>query len=262
MPRVERFFAGRFGRSIPISAFGQSPAHDRIGFDHRNAVDVALHPDSQEGQALMGYLQGAEHSASWLRQASPRVGHRSPHPHRPAVPENHRAALRESGMLATIPLPSIGGTRGRRRLDPHDPSESSWSVDDDPGLRSRSALILEDEYEVLDVPDGAQALDIVRSCQVDLVLLDIRLPGMDGLEVLERIKALDEQLDVILITAVKTSAPRSSAMKLGALDYLTKPFDEEEVLDRHPPRARKARARARGWCSSAPSWRSARISTR
>jgi DNA-binding NtrC family response regulator len=103
-------------------------------------------------------------------------------------------------------------------------------VDDDPGLRDSFRLILEDEYEVLDVPDGAQALDIVRSCQVDLVLLDIRLPGMDGLEVLERIKALDEQLDVILITAVKTVRTAVSAMKLGALDYLTKPFDEEEVL--------------------------------
>jgi two-component system response regulator AtoC len=103
-------------------------------------------------------------------------------------------------------------------------------VDDDPGLRESFRLILEDEFEVLDVPDGQQALDIVRSCQVDLVLLDIRLPGMDGLEVLERIKGLDEQLDVILITAVKTVRTAVSAMKLGAFDYLTKPFDEDEVL--------------------------------
>jgi DNA-binding NtrC family response regulator len=103
-------------------------------------------------------------------------------------------------------------------------------VDDDPGLRESFRLILEDEFEVLDVPDGHQALDIVRSCQVDLVLLDIRLPGMDGLEVLERIKGLDEQLDVILVTAVKTVRTAVSAMKLGALDYLTKPFDEDEVL--------------------------------
>ena len=86
-------------------------------------------------------------------------------------------------------------------------------VDDDPGLRESFRLILEDEFEVLDVPDGQQALDIVRSCQVDLVLLDIRLPGMDGLEVLERIKGIDEQLDVILITAVKTVRTAVSAMK-------------------------------------------------
>ena len=53
-------------------------------------------------------------------------------------------------------------------------------VDDDSGLRESLRVILEDEYEVLDVPNGLQALDIVRSCQVDLVLLDVRLPGMDG----------------------------------------------------------------------------------
>src|SRR4030095_8601605 len=46
LPRVERFFGNRFGRSLPVSALGQSAVHDRIGFDHRNAVDVAVHPDS------------------------------------------------------------------------------------------------------------------------------------------------------------------------------------------------------------------------
>ncbi|HEV8440801.1 MAG TPA: sigma-54 dependent transcriptional regulator [Methylomirabilota bacterium] len=102
-------------------------------------------------------------------------------------------------------------------------------VDDDPGLRDSFRVILEDDYEVLDVPDGLEALEIVRSCQVDLVLLDIRLPGMDGIEVLERIKTLDEQVEVILVTAVKTLRTAVSAMKLGAFDYLTKPFDEEEV---------------------------------
>ena len=71
LPRVERFFAGRFGRPMPISAFGQSPAHDRIGFDHRNAVDVAVHPDSSEGQALMGYLQTQNIPFVAVRQAVP-----------------------------------------------------------------------------------------------------------------------------------------------------------------------------------------------
>ena len=103
-------------------------------------------------------------------------------------------------------------------------------VDDDPGLRESFRLILEDDYEVLDAPDGAQALDIVRGSQVDLVLLDIRLPGMDGVEVLERIKALDEQVEVILVTAVKTVKTAVAAMKLGAFDYVTKPFEEDELL--------------------------------
>jgi DNA-binding NtrC family response regulator len=103
-------------------------------------------------------------------------------------------------------------------------------VDDDPGVRESFRLILEDHYDVTDVPDGPTALDVVRASAVDLVLLDIRLPGMDGIEVLERIKTLDEGIEVILVTAVKTVRTAVAAMKLGAFDYLTKPFDEDDLL--------------------------------
>ncbi len=103
-------------------------------------------------------------------------------------------------------------------------------VDDDPGVRESFRLTLEDHYEVIDVPDGPRALDAVRRAQVDLLLLDIRLPEMDGIEVLERIKAIDDGIEVILVTAVKTVRTAVEAMKLGAFDYLTKPFDEDELL--------------------------------
>src|SRR6266403_2337451 len=103
-------------------------------------------------------------------------------------------------------------------------------VDDDPGVRESFRLILEDHYDVVDAPDGLGALETVRASAVDLVLLDIRLPGMDGIEVLERIKALDEGIEVILVTAVKTVRTAVAAMKLGAFDYLTKPFEEDELL--------------------------------
>jgi two-component system response regulator AtoC len=103
-------------------------------------------------------------------------------------------------------------------------------VDDDPGVRESFRLILEDHYDVVDVPDGPSALDVVRTSPMDLVLLDIRLPGMDGIEVLERIKALDDRAEVILVTAVKTVRTAVAAMKLGAFDYLTKPFEEDELL--------------------------------
>jgi DNA-binding NtrC family response regulator len=103
-------------------------------------------------------------------------------------------------------------------------------VDDDAGLRESFHLILEDEYDVIDVADGRQALEVVRASQIDVVLLDIRLPEMDGIEVLERIKQIDEQVEIILVTAVKTVRTAVGAMKLGAFDYVTKPFDEEELL--------------------------------
>jgi len=57
--KVESYFSKTFGRALPISAFGQTPTHDRLRFDHRNAIDVALHPDSVEGQSLLAYLRRA-----------------------------------------------------------------------------------------------------------------------------------------------------------------------------------------------------------
>ena len=115
-------------------------------------------------------------------------------------------------------------------------------VDDDPGVRESFRLILEDHYDVIDVPDGPSALEAVRAAPVDLVLLDIRLPGMDGIEVLERIKAIDDRVEVILVTAVKTVRTAVAAMKLGAFDYLTKPFEEDELL-----RCRAARSNGARW---------------
>jgi two-component system response regulator AtoC len=88
-------------------------------------------------------------------------------------------------------------------------------VDDDPGIREAFRLVLEEEYELIEAPDGPRAIERVQSSPVDLVLLDVRLPGMDGIEVLERIKAIDEHVEVVLVTAVQT---------------VTKPFDEDEIL--------------------------------
>ena len=103
-------------------------------------------------------------------------------------------------------------------------------VDDDPGVRASFQLVLDQDYEVVEAAAGRQALELLAGRQVDLVLLDIRLPEMDGIEVLERIKALDEGIEVILVTAVRTVRTAVAAMKLGAFDYLTKPFEDEELL--------------------------------
>jgi len=57
--KIEKFFLNTFGRALPISALGQTATHERLRFDHRNAMDVALHPDSKEGQSLLNYLRQA-----------------------------------------------------------------------------------------------------------------------------------------------------------------------------------------------------------
>jgi len=66
-PKLQQLFAARFGRALPISAFGQTPLHDRMGLDHRNALDVAVHPDSPEGKTLTDYLrtEGIPFIAYW-----------------------------------------------------------------------------------------------------------------------------------------------------------------------------------------------------
>ena len=67
--QVQSFFINRFGRSLPVSAYGQTAVHDRLGFDHRNSIDVAVHPDSAEGQAVMSYLRSAGIPFIAFRQA-------------------------------------------------------------------------------------------------------------------------------------------------------------------------------------------------
>ena len=119
-------------------------------------------------------------------------------------------------------------------------------VDDDEGVRAAYRVILEDAYDVIAVPDGLSAIEIVQSRHVDVVLLDILMRGIDGLEVLREIKAFDEQIPVVMATAVKTVRTAVDAMRLGAFDYLTKPFDEEEVLGvvRRAVARRRQQARA------------------
>ena len=58
-PRLRRFFAARFGRPLPVSSYGQTPLHDRMGLDHREALDVAVHPDSPEGRTVTDFLRAA-----------------------------------------------------------------------------------------------------------------------------------------------------------------------------------------------------------
>lgn len=69
--KVNGFFISRFGRGLPVSAFGQTDVHNRLGFDHRNAMDVGVHPDSAEGRSLIAYLQSSGIPFLAFRQAIP-----------------------------------------------------------------------------------------------------------------------------------------------------------------------------------------------
>src|SRR5262245_56116584 len=111
-----------------------------------------------------------------------------------------------------------------------DPRPVVLIVDDDAGVREGLRFALDEHYAVLEAPHGRGALGIVRAERVALVLLDILMPEVDGLEILQELKALEPDLPVIMMTAVKTVRTTVAAMKLGAADYVTKPFQEDELI--------------------------------
>lgn len=104
-------------------------------------------------------------------------------------------------------------------------------VEDERDMQFILANILKEKgYETIIAKDGHMALREVKKGSVNLVLLDIRLPGMDGMKVLEKIKEIDKDLSVIMLTASGDIRDSVRAMKLGATDYLTKPFETEELV--------------------------------
>ena len=103
-------------------------------------------------------------------------------------------------------------------------------VDDDKDLRFNLSCILKEAgHEVIAAGDGKQALNVFSRRVPDLVLLDIGLPGMDGVELLEAMKKIEKDLPIIMLTARSDAKSAVKAMKSGAFDYITKPFDNEEL---------------------------------
>ncbi|MFO7601080.1 MAG: sigma-54 dependent transcriptional regulator [Candidatus Desulfacyla sp.] len=104
-------------------------------------------------------------------------------------------------------------------------------IDDDDQLRiSFERLLTEEGYEVRTAPSGEMGLRVFGEGSLDLVILDMRLPGMNGLEVFKAIHAREPKLPVIIMTAYGTTDTAIEATKLGAFDYVLKPFDIPEML--------------------------------
>ncbi|GEM_PF-568406 len=102
-------------------------------------------------------------------------------------------------------------------------------VDDEAGPRESLRMILNQDHEVRMASNGPDALDLIREKVPDLVFLDIRMPEMEGTEVLRRIKEMAPECEVAMITAYAAVQSAQRAMRLGALDYITKPFGVAEV---------------------------------
>jgi two-component system response regulator AtoC len=103
-------------------------------------------------------------------------------------------------------------------------------VDDEPNLRRvLSAQLSRDGYDVLTAEDGEQGLEMLRDHHIDLVITDLKMPRRDGMELLRAALELDAELPVVMITAHGTVDTAVEALKTGAFDYVTKPFDQNEV---------------------------------
>ncbi len=103
-------------------------------------------------------------------------------------------------------------------------------VDDDEGMRDTLTAILRRDYRVLRAATGESALDILGRDAVDVVLLDVRLPGIGGFDVLREIKESQRLVEVIMISAINEVETAVRAMKLGAYHYITKDFEYDAVL--------------------------------
>src|SRR6184192_1317858 len=111
------------------------------------------------------------------------------------------------------------------------PDRTLLVADDDPGLReSLDRTLTREGYRVLLASDGRAALERLQTGDIDLIVTDLKMPGLTGLELLRAAKAIAPHVDVILLTAFGTVEEAVKAMKDGAYDFLTKTFRREQLL--------------------------------
>jgi len=102
---------------------------------------------------------------------------------------------------------------------------------DEESLELFRRILKKEDYTVLTADNGKGALGLVERERPNLVILDLRMPDMSGIEILRRIKRIDEGMEVIIVTGYGTMKTARTVMKLGAYDYITKPFDTDYIRD-------------------------------
>lgn len=120
-------------------------------------------------------------------------------------------------------------------------------VDDEMGPRESLKMILNPYYNVLVADRGAQAIEMLKHHPVDLVTLDLKMPGLTGINVLEKVKAHDPDIEAIIITGYGSLDTAIEGLRLGAFDYISKPFDVNHILSlvRRGLERRSAKAKLR-----------------
>ena len=103
--------------------------------------------------------------------------------------------------------------------------------DDEEGIRESLKLILEKEYDVVFAATGDEAIEKMRKSPIDLAILDIKMPRRNGLETLRELKKANPSCKVIIATGYRSVEAAEEAAKLGATDYIIKPFDRDKIIN-------------------------------
>ncbi len=102
--------------------------------------------------------------------------------------------------------------------------------DDEEGIRESFKLILDGKYDLKFALNGLEALDMLKTLAPSAMLLDIKMPKMHGMEILKQVKKLRPTLPVIIVTGYQSVEMAQEALKLGAADYIPKPFESKQIL--------------------------------
>lgn len=110
--------------------------------------------------------------------------------------------------------------------------EKILAVDDEPDMLKLLSMIIREKtpYETVTTNNPLEALELTKQGGFDLVIADLKMPGLDGIELLEAIKRVDEDIPVIIITAYGTVESAVESMHKGGFDFITKPFKKEQIL--------------------------------
>ena len=119
-------------------------------------------------------------------------------------------------------------------------------VDDEEGPREAIRMILKPRYQVFTAGSGEEVLAVLPGLRPDVIFMDVKMPRMDGVQLLERVKAIDAGVEVVMITAYASLDTVQRAMRFGAMDYLVKPFAPRELQEAAERALARRRQRTEG----------------
>jgi DNA-binding response OmpR family regulator len=148
------------------------------------------------------------------------------------IESSRRQRQRKEALDTGLRLEFAEEARSLKRVEVDDPKARILAVDDEPVvLDSLRKILVLDGYSVDTVETGQEALSLVRQHSYDFVFTDLKMPGMDGVDVIKGVRHLRDDIDIVVITGYATIESAVETMRLGAVDYVEKPFTEDELVD-------------------------------